>query len=98
MRKSFFSGLLLCAIAASAQEPIKLNLPCEYRSQRIAPSGKYVAVRCKDRSVHLLQVPSGQEIASFAAKHRYDNFDFSADRNWFGAAGLDGNVEIISLK
>jgi WD40 repeat protein len=45
-----------------------------------------------------LQVPSGQEIASFAAKGRYDNFDFSADSNWFGAGGLDGKVEVISLK
>jgi WD40 repeat protein len=98
MRKLLLSGLLLCAIAACAQNPIKLNLPCQYRSQRIAPSGKYVAVRCTDRSVHLLQVPSGEKIASFAAKHRYDNFDFSADSNWFGAAGLDGNVEVISLK
>jgi WD40 repeat protein len=97
MRKLLLSGLLLCAISAIAQNSIKLNLPCEYRSQQLAPSGKHVAVRCKDRSVHLLQIPSGQEVASFAAKGRYDNFDFSADGQWFGAGGSDGMVEVISL-
>ena len=89
--------VLLCVMSAFAQDPIKLNLPCEFRSQQISPTGKHVAVRCTDRSVRLLEVPTGKEIASFPAKYRYNNFDFTADGKWFGVAGEAGSVEVISI-
>jgi WD40 repeat protein len=97
MKRLLLCGYVLAALAAFGQNQIKVTLPCEYRSQQISPSGKHVAVRCKDRSVHLLRLPGGEEIASFPAKHRYENFDFSHDGQWFGAAGSHGNVEVISL-
>jgi WD40 repeat protein len=91
------AGLLLCAMSAVAQGPITLKLPCEFRAQQISPTGKHVAVRCTDKSVRLLEVPSGKEIASFPAKYRYDNFDFAPDGKWFGVAGEAGLVEVVSV-
>jgi WD40 repeat protein len=91
------AGVLLCGMSAFAQDPIKLNLPCEFRSQQISPTGKHVAVRCKDKSVRLLEVGSGREIASFPAKYRYNNFDFTRDGKWFGVGGDAGAVEVVSV-
>src|SRR4051812_14511197 len=91
------AGMLLCSMSAVAQDPIKLNLPCEFRSQQISPTGKHVAVRCMDRSVRLLEVPTGKEIASFPAKFRYNNFDFTPDGKWFGVAGEAGAGEVIPV-
>src|SRR4051794_16649701 len=91
------AGMLLCSMSAVAQDPIKLNLPCEFRSQQISPTGKHVAVRCMDKSVRLLEVPTGKEIASFPAKYRYNNFDFTPDGKWFGVAGEAGSVEVVPV-
>jgi WD40 repeat protein len=93
--------LLLCALflvdVAHGQNSITLDLPCEHRSEQISPSGKHVAVRCQDRSVHVLEIPGGKELGVFPAKHRYENFDFSRDGKFFGAAGAEGDVEVVSL-
>jgi len=91
------AAVLLCAMRAAAQGPIRLNLPCEFRSQQISPTGKHVVIRCTDMSVRLLEVPSGREVASLPARSRYENFDFTPDGKWFGVAGDAGLVEVIPV-
>jgi WD40 repeat protein len=87
---------LLCAWSAfGASKPIAtVQLPCESRYQELSPSGTQVAVHCKDRSLHVVDVPEGKEQRVFAAEQRANSFVYSPDGSWFAVGFEDGTVEV----
>jgi WD40 repeat protein len=90
--------LLSCmSVAVSAPKPIaRLQLPCESRYQDLSPTGTQVAVHCKDRSLRLIDVPSGKEQHVFSVEQRVNSSAYSPDGRWFAAGFDDGMVEVIS--
>lgn len=96
MRTSVLT-VFLWAAAAMAQMPIKVPLPCETTTQEISPSGKYVAVRCKDKNSYVLEVPGGKTVASLSANDNFRTFAFSPDDRWLAAGNRDGEVAVVSI-
>jgi len=92
-------ALLLAFIcyAATVAAQVDIKLPCEFASQDISPTGKHVAVLCKDGSVHLLEVPGGREVTALAPSDDFFRFDFSKDGKWFAAGNRKGEMEVVSI-
>jgi WD40 repeat protein len=90
-------AFLLCAAAAYGQAPIKMALPCETTTQEISPTGKHVAIRCKDHTVHVLEIPSGRTIITLGAADDYRVFAFSSNDKWVGAGTGKGEVGVVDI-
>ena len=98
-------GLLLAAlvfsasIAAGASEPVaKVQLPCESRFQLLSPTGAQLVARCKDSSVHLVDVASGAERKILSADRAPSDLEYSQDGRWLAMGFPDGTVEVISTE
>lgn len=96
MRALFFA-VLLSGATVFGQAPIKMALPCPATTQEISASGRYVAVRCKDHSAYVLEVPSGKTAASLPANEDLGTFGFSRDDHWMAAGNRNGDVVLIGL-
>lgn len=92
-------ALLVCAASALAlaEMPKKVLLPCDAAETSLSQTGKHVAVRCKDDSVHLVGIPDGKELVSFPATDRFHAFAFSPDDRLFAAGSLTGDVVVVPL-
>ncbi len=87
---------LALAATAFAQQSMKIAAPCESTKQVLSPAGNRLVVQCKDRSVHLLELPSGREIRSESPSIEVTTHEFSPDGRWLGLGFDDGSVEIWS--
>lgn len=92
--------LMLCTSAmAGTSKPItRVQLPCESRYQTLSPTGTQVAVQCRDRSVHVVEVPEGTEQRVFTAEQRPNTYVFSRDGGWFAVGLEDGTVEVVPTR
>ena len=98
MRTCLTVIMICCSLAVCAAEmkPVAtMHLPCESTSQMVSPSGGQVAVRCKDRTLRLIDVKSGQEQHVFSAADEVSSYNYSRDGQWFGAGMKDGWVEVV---
>jgi WD40 repeat protein len=97
MRSLVMLLLFLCPFALSQPPALKVSLPCESTMQLLASNGNYAAVECTDRTWHILSIPSGKVVHSFAAKPGVTSYAFSRDGEHFIAGYADGAVEIVTL-
>lgn len=88
------SVFLLLTAAAFAQQSIKITAPCESTKQLLSPAGNRLVVQCKDRSIHLLELPGGRELRSESPSSEASTHEFSADGRWLGLGFNDGTVEV----
>ena len=89
-----FLGLCVAASAQPSKQITSVQLPCESRYQELSPTGAQVAVQCKDRSLHVVDVPAGTEQRVFPAEQRANSYVFSKDGSWFAVGFEDGTVEV----
>ena len=97
MRDLVIVLLFLCPFAWSESAALNVALPCESTMQVLAGNGDYAAIKCTDRSWHILSLPSGKVVHSFEAKPRVSSYAFSRDGSHFIAGYADGAVEIVPL-
>src|SRR5260370_162986 len=103
MRKAIHLLILLAVLAgsthgvsASAPKPITaVPLPCMSQGQLISPSGDQVAVECRDKTLHLVDIPSGKTQHSFPAEERVSSYNYSRDGRWFAVGLPSGEVEVV---
>lgn len=90
--------LVMCASTAAfaALTIAQVQLSCDSRSQVLSPNGTQVAVRCKDRSLRLINTPSGTERIVASADRVANTFAYSPDGGWLAMGFDDGSVEVIS--
>lgn len=91
-------AILVSLPAAAADSIAKIQLPCDSRSQTLSPTGTQVAVRCKDRSLHLMSIPAGAEDKVFPADQRANTFTYSRDGRWLAFGFSDGTVEVAATQ
>jgi len=98
MRALALAGLLaISATAALASQPVaKVQLPCESADQDLSPTGKQLAVACKDHSVYLVDVSGGAQRKVLSPDHRPNTYVYSHDGRWLAAGFSDGTVEVFS--
>ncbi len=97
MRTPLVAVLLISsATAAAASQAVKVQLPCESRYQMVSPTGAQAVVRCKDKSIHLVNLPDGSERMLFPAARDVNALSFSQDGKRLAAGFHDGMVEVIS--
>ncbi len=92
--------LLLASFASSAassgmKHAATVPLPCETYSQIISPTGEQVALRCKDHTLRLVNVGSGEVQHTFAGEPQVDAYNYSHDGRWFAVGLWDGTVEVV---
>jgi WD40 repeat protein len=86
--------LPLSLFAASEPKPVAtMPLPCESRFQVLSPVGNQIAVGCKDKTLRLIDIPSGAEVRNIDAKS-VNGFEYSNDGLWFALSHDDGSAEI----
>ena len=101
-RASQLAVLLLFFTPASSADDSQLKLvatvtlPCESMYQAISPAGDQVALDCRDHSVSLVSIASGEVQHTFRPEPRIESHTYSSDGRWFAVGRWDGTVEIIS--
>ena len=95
--KTTLLTVLLLTSTAFGQSPIKISLPCESTAQEISHSGKYIAVRCKDHSSHVLEVSTGKTLRSFGADDDFGAFAYSLGDKLLAAANSNGGAAVIEI-
>src|SRR3954452_3553040 len=90
--------LLICAStgAVSSQIIAKVELPCESPFQIISAAGTQMAVQCKDRSLHLIDLPQGTEEQSAQARSGANTFTYSPDGRWLAMGFEDGTIDVVA--
>jgi len=98
MRKLSVAALVLCTstMALAAQPVAKLQLPCESNSQELSPTGAQLAVRCKDYSLQLVDLPAGTAHSVLPTGQGANTLAYSPDGHWLAAGFTDGDVEVIA--
>jgi len=87
--------MISAATAAVASQAVKVQLPCESRDQMLSPTGAQAVVLCKDKSIHLVNLPDGSERLLFPAERDVSALSFSQDGKWLAAGFHDGTVEVL---
>jgi len=98
MRSWFICITVGCCLAVHAAElkPVAtVHLSCESPSQMVSPNGGQLAVRCKDHTLHLVDVANGHEQYVFSAAVGVSSYAYSRDGRWFAAGTKEGWVEIV---
>jgi WD40 repeat protein len=95
MRRLLIAVLVL--VASVSAQTINVPLPCESTSQDISPTGKHVAVHCKDHSLRVLDLPGGREIAKTDTHDRVSTTSFSPDGHFLGIGTSIGDIQILAL-
>jgi|SRR5215472_13998323 len=95
-------GILAAAIAplaqASSLKPVaSVTLPCVSSDQIISPSGEQLAIRCKDRSVRLVSIATGEVQRTFPVEPRVTSYNYSHDGRSFAVGLHDGTVKVVSF-
>lgn len=90
--------LVACASASAVASSTiaQVQLPCESRSQVLSPVGTQAAVRCKDHSVHTVNIPAGTERTIASADRPPSEVSYSPDGRWLAMGFDDGTVEVVS--
>lgn len=98
MRKLSVAALVLCTstMALAAQPVAKVQLPCESNSQELSPTGAQLAVRCKDHSLQLVDLPAGTAHTVLPTGQGANTLAYSPDGHWLAAGFTDGDVEVIA--
>jgi WD40 repeat protein len=94
------SFVFLCAFSATGySKPVtSMQLPCESQYQELSPTGNQLVVHCKDRSVHIFNVPEGTERRVFPAEQQANSFAFAQDGSWMAVGFVDGSVEVFPTR
>lgn len=97
MRGIVQAVLMLSAATAAvaSQAAVKVQLPCESRDQMLSPTGAQAVVLCKDKSIHVVNLPDGSERLLFSAARDVNALSFSQDGKWMAAGFPDGTVEVL---
>lgn len=91
-------GFLSLCLAAAGQSPkpiTRVQLPCDSRYQTLSPTGTQLALQCKDRSLHLVDIPEGRDQRVFPADRHASSYVYSWDGTWLAAGFEDGTVEVV---
>ncbi|MGC1385646.1 MAG: WD40 repeat domain-containing protein [Candidatus Acidiferrales bacterium] len=83
--------------AADVKQVASFSLPCESSDQIISQTGKSVAVLCRDRSVHVIDVATGRAVFAETDSPRLTAADFSRDGKWLGLGFWDGTLKVVPL-
>jgi len=93
-------ALLLSGVSAFAgSKPIStVKVPCNSYYQVLSPDGSQLAWRCKDRTVHVLNVKDQKELRVIPAAPGVNSLAYSSDGQWLALGFYNGNVEVASSK
>lgn len=98
MRGLVLAVLMISAATAAVASPaaVKVQLPCESRDQMLSPTGAQAVVLCKEKSIHLVNLPDGSDRLLYPDDRRVNELSYSQDGQWLAAGFDDGTVEVIS--
>ena len=84
--------VLAASLTTAAQT---VPLPCESSRQTISPTGAQALVQCKDDTLRVVDLPSGNEVRSLPAKS-ISALQFSSDGKFAAMASTDGTTIVFA--
>ena len=100
MRGLVLAVLMISAATAGVASPaaVKVQLPCESRDQMLSPTGAQAVVLCKEKSIHLVNLPDGSDRLLYPDDRRVNELSYSQDGQWLAAGFDDGTVEVTPAR